>query len=108
MTEPTDADRALVEREIARLTERGTIQDIALASLIRDVPTDIAVTFIRDQLLRGLGGAPRADYWLLIQELNFFAHRERRKEARRTGRVMSPGYRSAMAMNWSKEGGAAG
>lgn len=102
--EPTDADRALVAREITRLKANGTDQGLAVASLLTDVPVVIAATFIRDQLLRGLGGRPRADYWLLLQELNYFAHLERRKEARRTGRVMSPAHRSAMAMNWSREG----
>ena len=95
---PTDADRALVTREVARLHKRGTDQDIALAALLTDVPTDVAVKFIRDEVLIGLGGKPREEYWLRIQELNFFAHRERRKEARRLGRVMSPGFREFMAV----------
>lgn len=98
MDEPTDADRALVAREVTRLRGRGTDQDIALAALLTDVSTDVAVKFIRDELLRALGGQQRGEYWLRIQELNFFAHLERRKEARRLGRVMSPGFRNFMAV----------
>lgn len=74
-----DADRALIDRETERLKARGTDQDIALASLLDAVPPDVAATFLRDELLRALGGEQKVPYWLRIQELNYFAHRERRK-----------------------------
>lgn len=78
-----DADGQLVEREVARLKARGTDQDLAIAALLADVPTGVAATFIRDGMLRALGGQMPGEYWLRIQELNFLAHRKRRAERRR-------------------------
>lgn len=78
-----DADEELVAREIERHRAAGTDQGIAMAALLADVPTDVAVRFIRDELLRALGGGPRGDYWLRVQELNFLAHRKRRADWRR-------------------------
>lgn len=98
MDEPTDADRALVAREVARLRGRGTDQAVALASLLTAVPVDLAARFVRDEMLIGLGGKPRADYWLRIQELNFFAHQARRRALRLERLKMGPGYRSVMAV----------
>ena len=84
MTE--DADAALVAREIARHRAAGTDQDIAMAALLADVPTGDAVRFIRDEMLRALGGRPQGEYWLRLQELNWLAHRTRQAAARKSGR----------------------
>jgi hypothetical protein len=91
-----EADEALVAGEIERRRAAGTDQDIAMASLLADVPTDVAAAFIRDGMLRALGGPPQGEYWLRIQELNFLAHQKRRANAWRAGRVMGPGL-SVMA-----------
>ena len=101
MTE--DADAALVAREIARYRAAGTDQDIAMANLLTDVPTAVAAAFIRDEMLRALGGQQQGEYWLRVQELNFLAHHKRRADARaRRGRYADGVYRldgpSAMAV----------
>ncbi len=93
-----DADEALVAREIERRRASGTDQDIAMANLLIDVPTGIAAKFIRDEMLRALGGRPQGEYWLRVQELNFLAHQKRRADARRSGRIMGPGLRQVSVM----------
>lgn len=93
-----NSDEQLVAREVARRREAGTDQDIAMASLLADVPTGVAAAFIRDGMLRALGGAQQGEYWLRVQELNWLAHRKRRAEARRGGYTMRPGLASVMAV----------
>jgi hypothetical protein len=73
-----DADEALVAREIAHRRAAGTDQDIAMANLLTDVPTGVAAAFLRDEMLRALGGQQQGEYWLRVQELNFLAYRKRR------------------------------
>ena len=93
-----DADETLVAREIERRRASGTRPDTAMANLLADVPTAVAAKFLRDQMLRALGGAQQGEYWLRVQELNFLAHRKRRADARRAGYVMSTGFREWSVM----------
>ncbi len=92
-----DDDAVLVAREIERRRTAGTDQDIAMANLLADVPTGVAAAFIRDEMLRALGGARQGEYWLRIQELNFLAHQKRRAEARQGRYNMNRAGLSAMA-----------
>ena len=92
-------DETLVAREIERRRVAGTDQDTAMAALLADVPVGVAAAFIRDGMLRALGGAQQGEYWLRVQELNFLAHRKRRADARREGRMwwQTPTSPSVMA-----------
>lgn len=91
-------DEELVAREIARRRAAGTDQDIAMANLLTDVPTGVAAAFIRDEMLRALGGQQQGEYWLRVQELNFLAYRKRRAEARKGRYTMNRAGLSAMAV----------
>lgn len=79
-------DEALVAREIERRRTAGADRDVAMANLLRDVPTAVAAAFLRDEMLRALGGAQQGEYWLRVQELNFLAYQKRRADARKSGR----------------------
>jgi hypothetical protein len=92
--EPTDADRALVQREIDRCraiavradAERDQIRHQyydGRATLLEQAPVALAVAFIRDETLRALAGRPApgapdaatghgpTDRWMALWDLSY-------------------------------------